>query len=131
MLLKRTFYYRSALFLSILLSINSSFANFNRDSIEDPTIGTIHILKALWQSVDSPANCNATPQVTEYCEGQVSCDFPATNASLCGDPAVDHVKVLYTTFSCAEKTYESTTPEGSTAHLTCRSPLLYGAKKIQ
>lgn len=90
-----------------------------------PALAQVQIQQARWGVADARGrvtgpSCNARQQAMQACEGRDRCELPATNQTLCGDPARGRVKTLELSYACAgEPAVSVSVAESASASLNC------------
>lgn len=93
-------------------------------SLANPALAQLHVNHARWGvagangRMDGPS-CDARAQLARVCEGKEACQLPASNRSLCGDPAQGRVKKLEVSYACDGEDQIEVFAESSTVSLRC------------
>ena len=94
-------------------------------AVVQPAFAQVQIKHARWGVADARGrvtgpSCNARQQAMQACEGKESCELPATNTTLGGEPARGRVKTLELSYACGgEPLVTLNVAEFASASLNC------------
>lgn len=96
--------------------------------LAQPALAEVRIFQARWGvagpngRVNGPS-CDAQRYLVRACEGRETCELPATNRTLCGDPAQGRQKTLELRYACDDDERIQSFPENALISLRCeRAP---------